>query len=244
MQKIGLSILFLVCVLLVVLHTRTLNSMQRLEDKIERLDKTARSRAPAAESATDDEFPPSEPRVPKKPATALAPPPPPTEVPVEIVPSVESSGILTNPGRRPRPRERAKALPDVTGLTAEQKRGIDELLEARRNELRALDGDLAVRRLEIERRYDAAQRQWLSAEQQKAFDESRRAPRPDGPVTPSAAQYIAQDPAPYDIEVEWNGTWWPARTLQKRSDLTLIHFVGHGEDWDEWAPAERVRPKQ
>lgn len=45
-----------------------------------------------------------------------------------------------------------------------------------------------------------------------------------------------------EIEVEWEGDWYPATVLKKDGAKTLIHYVGFGNEWDEWVTAERIRP--
>jgi hypothetical protein len=45
-----------------------------------------------------------------------------------------------------------------------------------------------------------------------------------------------------EIEVEWGGQWWPATVVQKNGDKTLIHYVGWGDEWDEWVMKDRMRP--
>jgi len=45
-----------------------------------------------------------------------------------------------------------------------------------------------------------------------------------------------------EIEVEWNGQWYPATILKKDGDKTMIHYVGYGDNWDEWVAKERIRP--
>ena len=44
-----------------------------------------------------------------------------------------------------------------------------------------------------------------------------------------------------EIEVEWKEQWFPAVVLKKDGDKSLIHYVGFGDEWDEWVTAERVR---
>ena len=45
-----------------------------------------------------------------------------------------------------------------------------------------------------------------------------------------------------EIEVEWQGQWWPAKVLKKDGDKTRVHYIGWGDEWDEWVPAIRIRP--
>jgi hypothetical protein len=46
---------------------------------------------------------------------------------------------------------------------------------------------------------------------------------------------------PAEIEVEWNGEWFPASILKKDGDKTHIHYVGFESSWDEWVPKNRIR---
>jgi beta-lactamase regulating signal transducer with metallopeptidase domain/nitrous oxidase accessory protein NosD len=57
-------------------------------------------------------------------------------------------------------------------------------------------------------------------------------------AAPSAKSTIEKP----EIEVEWQGKWWPATVLKKDGDRTQIHYVGYGNDWDEWVAAARIRP--
>lgn len=45
-----------------------------------------------------------------------------------------------------------------------------------------------------------------------------------------------------DIEVEWNGQWFPATVLKKDGEKTLVHYIGWASQWDEWVTKERIRP--
>jgi hypothetical protein len=45
-----------------------------------------------------------------------------------------------------------------------------------------------------------------------------------------------------EIEVEWNGRWYPATILKKDGERTRIHYVGFETNWDEWVTKERIRP--
>jgi hypothetical protein len=44
------------------------------------------------------------------------------------------------------------------------------------------------------------------------------------------------------VQVEWERKWWPARVLDRRSGLHLIHYDGYGAEWDEWVGPRRIRP--
>lgn len=46
------------------------------------------------------------------------------------------------------------------------------------------------------------------------------------------------------VEVEWNGSWWPAILLERRGDGWLIHYDGYDDDWDEVVGLERIRDRR
>jgi hypothetical protein len=54
----------------------------------------------------------------------------------------------------------------------------------------------------------------------------------------AAADHPDSGPA---LEVSWGGQWWPAEIVDERCDLTKIHYVGWGNDWDEWVEPHRIR---
>lgn len=43
------------------------------------------------------------------------------------------------------------------------------------------------------------------------------------------------------VEVSWGGSWWKAEVLERRGDLTKIHYTGWGPEWDEWVEPARIR---
>jgi hypothetical protein len=53
-----------------------------------------------------------------------------------------------------------------------------------------------------------------------------------------------QVPAGGKVEVEWSGKWYPARILEARHGMHLVHYEGYEESWDEWVPARRIRQKK
>lgn len=65
------------------------------------------------------------------------------------------------------------------------------------------------------------------------------APFSEGPVE-SAASWQARD----EVEVEWQGAWFPAVVVEKRGTRWLIHYEGYGTDWDELVGVERIRERR
>jgi hypothetical protein len=47
-----------------------------------------------------------------------------------------------------------------------------------------------------------------------------------------------------DCEVEWGGTWFPAKILKTEKDRWFIHYVGWPSHWDEWVDQKRIRFKK
>lgn len=43
------------------------------------------------------------------------------------------------------------------------------------------------------------------------------------------------------VEVEWEGSWYPARILKKDGMQFSIHYIGYGADYDETVPRKRIR---
>lgn len=43
------------------------------------------------------------------------------------------------------------------------------------------------------------------------------------------------------IDVEWNGTWYPASVLAERDGIHHVHYDGYTDVWDEWVASRRVR---
>jgi len=44
-----------------------------------------------------------------------------------------------------------------------------------------------------------------------------------------------------DCEVEWQGTWWPAKLLKTQGGKYYIHYIGYDASWDEWVGKDRFR---
>jgi hypothetical protein len=47
-----------------------------------------------------------------------------------------------------------------------------------------------------------------------------------------------------EVEVEWQGGWFPAVVLEKRGSRLLVHYEGYGSDWDELVGSDRVRERR
>lgn len=62
------------------------------------------------------------------------------------------------------------------------------------------------------------------------------------PPPAAGAGPLANDPAKAECLVEWQGQWFPATTLKKDGEKTLIHYVGWADTWDEWVPKDRIKP--
>jgi hypothetical protein len=45
------------------------------------------------------------------------------------------------------------------------------------------------------------------------------------------------------VYCEWQNEWWPAEVLREEDGSHLIRYAGYGEEWDEWAPAPRLRAR-
>jgi hypothetical protein len=72
------------------------------------------------------------------------------------------------------------------------------------------------------------------------------------PVSRNAAFFLPDELVPLDrvdlaggeppVEVEWNGTWYPALILGRTSQGRFrIHYIGYPESDDETVPAKRIR---
>ncbi|MFM7205841.1 MAG: Tudor-knot domain-containing protein [Planctomycetaceae bacterium] len=46
------------------------------------------------------------------------------------------------------------------------------------------------------------------------------------------------------VEVEWNGTWYPAEVVGIRGGSSLVHYADYDASWDEWVGPERIRDPQ
>ena len=45
------------------------------------------------------------------------------------------------------------------------------------------------------------------------------------------------------VDVKWEGLWYAASVLEARGDKYLIHYDGHGKEWDEWVGPDRIRER-
>ena len=44
------------------------------------------------------------------------------------------------------------------------------------------------------------------------------------------------------VEAQWKGKWYPAQVIGVSGEQSRIHYVGFEKKWDEWVPADRIRP--
>lgn len=59
--------------------------------------------------------------------------------------------------------------------------------------------------------------------------------------TSAEAGTIAEFEIDAQVEVEWEGKWWPARILDIADGLYLVTYDGFDSSWDEWVDGSRVR---
>jgi RNA binding chromodomain-containing protein/agenet domain-containing protein len=60
----------------------------------------------------------------------------------------------------------------------------------------------------------------------------------DGNIRPSAPR---QHAAGTRVEVEWQGSWYPAEVLTGRWGMHLVHYDSFEPVWDEWVSPKRIR---
>lgn len=46
------------------------------------------------------------------------------------------------------------------------------------------------------------------------------------------------------VEAEWRGTYYPARVLDVKGSVHLVHYEGYSEEWDEWVSSKRLRSRR
>ena len=46
------------------------------------------------------------------------------------------------------------------------------------------------------------------------------------------------------VECEWDGVWYPAKVMQNKLGLHLVHYEGYPDADDEWVPPKRMRLKK
>lgn len=44
-----------------------------------------------------------------------------------------------------------------------------------------------------------------------------------------------------EVEVEWEGKWYPAHVLDAKLGVHFVHYDDDGEEWDEWVAPQRIR---
>lgn len=60
---------------------------------------------------------------------------------------------------------------------------------------------------------------------------------------PAGAEPAGPALAAGQVRVEWQGAWYVADVTGKKGELTCVHYVGWGPEWDECVPAARLRTK-
>jgi hypothetical protein len=45
------------------------------------------------------------------------------------------------------------------------------------------------------------------------------------------------------VDVEWHGSWWDGEIIAVRAGLYKVHYVGWGQEWDEWVEPIRLRKR-
>ncbi len=66
-------------------------------------------------------------------------------------------------------------------------------------------------------------------------------PPPGGGGGGYAGGGYAQYPPGSRVSVLWKGTWYAAVVRQTSGNLTLVHYVGYSNSWDEWVAPGRIR---
>jgi RNA binding activity-knot of a chromodomain len=68
-------------------------------------------------------------------------------------------------------------------------------------------------------------------------------PSPTFNVEPPAQPAVNDPAVGDDVQVEWNGTWYPATILERRdAQAWFIHYTGYDASWDEVVGPDRLRP--
>jgi hypothetical protein len=76
-----------------------------------------------------------------------------------------------------------------------------------------------------------------SAKDDSAKDDSAKDDSAKDDSAP-VGQFKAGDP----VDVEWKGDWWKADVTKVRSGpVYYVHYVGWGNEWDEWVAPARIR---
>ena len=44
-------------------------------------------------------------------------------------------------------------------------------------------------------------------------------------------------------EAYWGSSWYPVSVIATKGDHCLIHYDGYGDNWNEWVPPNRIRPR-
>lgn len=46
---------------------------------------------------------------------------------------------------------------------------------------------------------------------------------------------------PDAVLIEWKGSWWPGVVLKADGEKRYVHYLGYGDEWDEWVGPARLR---
>lgn len=63
------------------------------------------------------------------------------------------------------------------------------------------------------------------------------APSGSGSAAPAQPSFRAGQA----VQVQWQGSWYPARILQVGQGRYRVHYEGWADSWDEWVTADRIR---
>ncbi len=101
---------------------------------------------------------------------------------------------------------------------------------------------------------DSTRDESSESDDQADEDEPKAKVTPPAPV--AADEGAGNDPAePSDVaggqfkvgdavDVEWKGDWWKAEVKRVRAGpVYYIHYVGWGNEWDEWVAPRRIRAR-
>jgi len=77
--------------------------------------------------------------------------------------------------------------------------------------------------------------EWVGPDRIKIKGEDNTASA-SNPADP-APKYSVGDP----VQVNWKGSWYPARVIAVGNNKWKIHYDGYDNSWDEWVALRRIR---